>query len=337
MQIIKTISFLIVFISFQAFGQEASVKISDFNGDGIPDTLKSFYQGESGFGGKFCEVTNGKTKEIYELNTWGSFCQIKKCIIIPPALNKVENFKFLEAMNKEILPNKKNKPDASLQWIINSTFSNKILTNNKYFDLVIFNHSLWNDEKLQLPSTYYIYLEGDSLNKFYDTVEAPDWFNKNESKGYLIYYGHNHYRNPSKDSLLLIDSNINYEVYRTSHGVLIKKDKLFKWVFISDAELTGAPEKLRWESIKRVQLIDNYIIIQQCLPPTDDYNLYLVNIESGICGKLKFDFYNKESIIPEKDNTFLIQSDTIIFSIKGKQTQFELTDIFKELDAQNTK
>jgi hypothetical protein len=251
-------------------------------------------------------------------------------------LNKIENLKFLEAMNKEILPGKKNKPDASLQWIINSTFSNNILTDNKYFDLVIFNHSLWNDEKLKLPSTYYIYLEGDSLNKFYDTFEAPEWFNKNESKGYLIYYGHNHYRNPSKDSLLLIDSNINYKVYRTSHGVLIKKDKLFKWVFISDVELTGAPDKLRWESIKKVQLIDNYIIIQQCLPPTEDYNLYLVNIENGICGKLKFDYDEEDTINTEKNSAFLIQSDTIIFSIKGKQTRFDLTDIFKELEVQNT-
>ncbi|PLX13736.1 MAG: hypothetical protein C0597_11160, partial [Marinilabiliales bacterium] len=164
MQKIKTISFLIVFISFHAFGQEISVKVKDFNDDGVLDTLKSFYEGGSGFGGKFCELINGKTKEIYELNTWGSYSQIKKCVIIPPALNKVENLKFLEAMNKEILPAKKNKPDASLQWILNSTFSNKVFLKHDYFDLIIFHHSEWNNEKLQLPSTYYICLKGDSLN-----------------------------------------------------------------------------------------------------------------------------------------------------------------------------
>jgi len=51
----------------------------------------------------------------------------------------------------------------------------------------------------------------------------PEWFDENTKIGYLIYYGHDYYRNPSGDSLVNVTGNLKYEIYRTSHGILVKK------------------------------------------------------------------------------------------------------------------
>lgn len=300
---LKIISLLLVIISFHTIGQDITVKIKDFNNDGIPDTLKSFYDGGSGFGGWFYEIINGKTKEIYSFDTFGCFCEIKRCIIIPKELQKDENSKFLEAINKECFSNIKETPDPSLQWIINSNLSHKVLRDTTRFDLLITPDSSWNKGKIQLPGWYCIAVEGETLYKLYSShSKIPDWFNRNENyKGYLCYGGHNHYRNPSNDSLLLCDFNINYKVYRTSHGILIKnRDDLYKWIFVSDVHLTGAPDKLRWESIEKVILIDNYVVIHQCLPLSDIIQVFVVNIESSVCGRLKFKFQKKVFFEPEK-------------------------------------
>ncbi len=311
---LKLVSIFICLISFQAFGQqEKSFKIQDFNHDGVVDTLRSFYEGGSGFGGNYVRIINGKSNEIYELNTHGCFCSIKKIISIPPALTDPGNIFFLEAMTKEIFPGEKNIPDASLQWIIEGSYSTKELNRNHYFDMIIDPQIKWNDGEIKLPYTYYILLKGDTLKKLYNTDdELVEWFDKHANKGFLIYYGHNHYRNPSGDSLSLVTGNKTYTIYRTSHGVLAKKDSLFKWLFVSDKDLTGAPGKLRWESIGKIRLIENYVIIHEELPPLETDNIFVVNIETGICGKLKIDHHEVEF------------------------TPTQLTDMFKELEAQSS-
>ena len=257
MEILKLISFLLTFISIQTFGQEKSTKVNDFNGDGVSDTLESYYDSGSGFGGKYATLHNGKTDDVYELNTYGCFCQIKKVILIPAKLKDPENYPFLEAMSKNILPKKKNLPDASLQWIINSTYSYKRLTDNRFFDLILNPCSNWEKGKLELPSTYYIDLKKDFVDIYYaDQPEIPEGLSDKENKWCLIYYGHNHYQYKElTDSIILIDSYEKYKAYRTAHGVLIKKGNLFKWVFVTDIDLTGAPGKLRWESINNLKLI----------------------------------------------------------------------------------
>ena len=103
------------------------------------------------------------------------------------------------------------------------------------------------------------------LKKLYNfRYELPKWFDEKSTKGFLIYFGHNHFNQISKlsdllgglkngssieDSLLYIGRNDTYKVYSTAHGVLVKKGDQFKWVFVTDHELTGAPDKLRWPSI----------------------------------------------------------------------------------------
>jgi dTDP-4-dehydrorhamnose 3,5-epimerase-like enzyme len=301
----------------------------------VVDTLKSFYEGGSGFGGRYVQIINGKTNEIYELTNDGCFCEIKHTVLIPPELNKTENRFFLETIKEQLLPEKRTSPDPSLDWMIKSSFSNVKLDSNSFFDLIIDPQISWINNEFEYPHSYYLEIEGDTLTQLYDTpYEAPEWLNKKDIKGFLIYYANNHYKNRSGDSLVLSDSNVLYKTFHTSHGVIVKKGDLYKWVFISDVALTGAPEKLRWESIKKVKLLEKYLIVQQDLPPTATYQLFVINIETGICGRLKYDFSNSGNDIDDEMETFLIQEESIILGVEEKQFTFKLKDIFKELETQ---
>ncbi|MCH8234247.1 MAG: hypothetical protein IIB82_16615 [Bacteroidetes bacterium] len=104
----KTIKYLLFcFIPITAWTQDTETIHEDFNGDGYTDALSCYYSGGSGFGGRYCELKNGATNEIYEVNTQGCFCQIKNAILIPPVLRKKENKSFLEAIKKNYYLNGK--------------------------------------------------------------------------------------------------------------------------------------------------------------------------------------------------------------------------------------
>ncbi|WP_299433965.1 hypothetical protein [uncultured Aquimarina sp.] len=117
-----------------------------------------------------------------------------------------------------------------------------------------------------------------------------------------MYYAHNHYRSKSGDSVTLVDKNDLYSISRTSHGVIAEKNNFYKWLFISDYTLTGGPEKLRWESIKKVTLFDKYIVVEQSLPPDTRKQFFVINIETGICGLLK------EDVIIDEKSTHMLES-----------------------------
>lgn len=276
-------------LALEVFGQSNPKQIiEDFNADGYQDTLTSRYEGGSGFGGRFITVINGKTKTHFELNTYGCFCQITRTVLLPPSLEKPENQPFLEIIKEHLLPEKRNNSEGSLEWLIKGRFSNKTLTSHIYFDLVIDPNTTW-QQSFEYPYNYYLEIQGDTLHQFYNVSEdVPDWYDHKQGKGFLIYYAHNHYRNRSWDSLTFADSNSTYKAFRTSHGVLIRKGVLYKWVFMSDNKLTGAPAKLRWQSIGKVKLFDHYALIEQILRPKQPPNRFIVNIETGRLARLKF-------------------------------------------------
>jgi hypothetical protein len=319
------LTYFLVFIPLSVWAQNNDPGFEDFNGDGYTDTLRAFYNGGSGFGGKFCELTNGATHEKYELDTWGCFCQIKRTIIIPEVLRKTENRMFLKAMEQEVLPEKRNKPDPSLRWIINANSSNYILSDNIYFDLIIYAPPEWISGKIELPDTYCIDIGGNVLNKLYIRETEPPYFDDyTEDEGWVVYYGHNHYRNPSGDSLTLADSSLSYKVYITSHGLVIKKEDSYAWMFVNDFDVTGGPQKLRWESIKKAQIFENHIFIQQSLRPDSESRIWVIDIETGTSVRMKAKTYS-----------FLIENGQLLMEDEGEEKSFLLKNIFKELRAQD--
>lgn len=323
--IIKLKYFLIFLFPTIVFGQNPKVIFKDFNNDGYIDTLKSYYDGGSGFGGTYVTLINGKTNENFELNNFGCFCDIKQIILIPPELRKADNKPFLEIIKKELLPEKMNIPDASLQWLVTSNINNKELSDNAYYDLLINTPPKWISGRIKLPKTYYIDVKGDTLHKLYhNDNEIPKWYDSVNNEGWLVYYGHNHFRNEKRDSLVMVDTSLTYEVFRSSHGVVLKKGNYYAWIFVTDYRLTGAPDKLRWESIGNIKLIDKYIIIQVINSIEFSNPIFIIDIEKGISARLRYDNdYNKSYVI-DKDKIILENN----FGIKS----YELEKLFKELN-----
>ncbi len=325
---VKTILPLLFFIiPIIVSSQEVVVQTVDYNGDGHIDTLSSWYGGGSGFGGKYCILKNGATNEKFELNTAGCFCQITKAVPIPPRLKEEANKFFLAAIEKQILPQKQDSVDHSLRWILNVNHSNQVLSDNIYFDLKFSSPPKWSRGEIKLPDTYYIDVKGNTLDKLYENeLEHPDWYNPKKNEGWLIYYAHNHYRNPEGDSLTLVDSTQNFLAYKTSHGLIIQRDNSYAWLFVNDFNVTGGPGKLRWESIKKGRIVDNFIIVQQNLHPDIISRIFIIDIESGICGRIK---------LTANYNGFHIENNKLIIENSSLKKSLLLDDLINELRKQN--
>jgi hypothetical protein len=310
------------------FGQDSTLVVKDFNKDGYQDTLISYYSRGSGCWTTYVTLINGKTKEIFELETPGFYGHIKQIILIPPKLLEKSNKQFLEAMKKELLPSKKDKPDASLQWLITANLNSKKLSNNNYYDLIIKVPPQWISDEIKFPSPYYIDVKGDTLRKLYYTdADNAKRHDSRNLKGWLIYDAPDPFFNQKADRLVLVDTSPDYKVFRTSHSVVVKKGDLYACIFITDYDLTGGPAKLRWQSIGKVKLFGKYVIVH--LINSEDFGnpIFIIDIEKGIAGRLRCDrCFNIES--------FEINNDKII--IKREQglgtKSYKLEQLINELN-----
>lgn len=279
---------LFLFSTLLLSGQHNDViYVQDFNKDEIDDRLECLREL-----GVSCTFTNGKTKQRIE---WSNFVwkgDIKSVVTIPKKLLLEENKQIYKTMLQEVLPDFRKPVDSSLLWIINASFSKRILANNQYLDLVFFPKSDWTSNNSSIPSNYYVKMSRDSLYHLDPYLQKGPFNNKTTAEfGFLAYYGLVHFDNNSsnKKEFISVAKNSNYRIYKTRHGVLVQKKDKFKWLFITDSELTGGPEKLRWKSIEDVFLFDNYVLIKQSIAPSPEYQLYIVNINTSVVGRIKID------------------------------------------------
>ena len=305
----------------------------DFNGDKVVDTLINEYESGSNFGGHNVTMINGKTNQKFTLSNYGCYCDFKKVVTIPNALTLDFNNTFLEVLKEKVLPNKREHPDSSLQWMISANFNIKKLKSHPLFDLIIKPTTDWKTSKLNIPETYYIPIYRDTLHRL-NTIIKED-LTINQNKGFLIYYTSAH-GVKSWDSLAPIITNNKYQIYKTPHTVFVKKDNTYKWMFLSDLSTTGTPNKLRWASIKQVELIDKYLIIHQDTPPNTSYSIYVVNIETQQTGRLKFEASHHNVVSQEGMRTFKLIDNQLVFNTYDKQEliKLPLQNIFNALDNQ---
>lgn len=329
----------ILVLTFPLSAQHTSVTHEDFNHDGIEDRLKCSYEIGSNFGGGNCELVDGKTKNKFTLSNYGCFCAIKKRVFVAPELRMKENEYFLYTLKKEILPQFKPIPDQSLYWIIKSGLSTQKLKDHFYFDLVFNPENSWRQGEPELPYTYSIEIGAETLSKI--TPDQQGAFSQNTSsdhKDYLVYYGDTHFTTENEEikDFISVAKNDTYEILKTAHGVIAKKESTYKWLFVTDMDINGSPQKLRWASIEEIILHDNFVIIKQGLLPDSEFHIYVINIETGIGGRLKVDF----DILIEKgieilelkpEERFSIQDDNIVIGRKQNKIAFPLEKIKQEL------
>lgn len=321
--------FSIVNVFAQSYKKYPPV-IEDFNKDGVKDTLQAIYDGGSNFGGTDVKLINGKNNETYELSNFGCYCAMMTLHWIPDALQKPENQLFLSAIQKRLFPVVREIADTSLEWIIKGKSSNHKLSENKYFDLVIYPEVSWERELIVIPKeNYSIVLEEDLIKELFpEEIRSPEKNTPEVKKGFLSYCGRCHQMNESSPELVA-DNNL-YKIFKTSHGVFVKKKELQKWILVNEINLTGSVGKLRWDSIKQVVLIDTYLIIQFSGAPDYFDTIFVSNIETGMVGRLKY---------PYRDNTkdypnILVKDQKIRYVDEEEEKSVFLNsnEVFEELD-----
>lgn len=332
--------FLFLFIfTVSLSAQHTSITQEDFNDDGIEDVLKCSYEIGSNFGGGNCELVDGKTKNKFTLSNYGCFCAIKKRVFVSPELRKKENEYFLHTLKKEILPLFKPVPDQSLYWIIKSGLNTQKLTKHPYFDLIFNPEIFWRQGEPEPPFTYSIEIGAETLSKI--TTEEQTSFSQNVSsdhKDYLVYYGDTHFTTENEEikNFISVAADDTYEILKTAHGVIAKKENTYKWLFVTDMDINASPKKLRWASIENLVLHDKHLILKQSLAPDPEYHIYVIDIESGIGGRLNIDF----DLLLEKgvkildlnqEERFSIQGDHIVIGNKRNKLEFPLEKIKQEL------
>lgn len=299
--------------------------IKDFNGDGISDTLTNQYSGGSMFGGPTIRLTDGKTKEQYELDVVSSFGTFRTPVYVPLPLAAEKNAAFLSAL-LERLPELRPKPDPSLNWINYGLYHHSDLKRHPYFKRVIRFPNDWLEGEMALPQTYTIAVDPDSLLLLppaWDDV--GDWKKEPGAKYFLIYSGHNHYNNClSGDTTFSVTrESAGYKIWRTCHGLVAQKNNRYKWVFVSEAGLTGAPNKLRFGSIGYTAMTGSCLFVLHL--PTEAYDwgsrLWVIEMERGVCAEMK-----------DRIKSFDLQGDTLTLETETGNRAFRVKQILNALN-----
>lgn len=305
--------------------------IEDFNKDGVKDTLHAIYDGGSNFGGTDIKLINGKNAERYELSNFGCFCAMTTLHWIPDVLQKPENQLFLSAIQKRLFPIVQEVADPSLEWIIKGKSSNRKLSENKYFNLVINPEISWSTTEIDIPEDNYSMILEEDLIKvlFPEEIRLPENNTPKVKKGFLSYCGGCHQMNESSPEL--VANNNLYKVFKTSHGVYVEKKDLQKWILVNEINLTGSVGKLRWDSIQQVVLIDTYLVIQFSGAPDYFDTIFVSNIETGMVGRLKYLYRDNTIDYPD----VLVKDQMIRYVDEEEEKSFFLNanKVFEELDS----
>jgi len=303
----------------------------DVNNDKIIDTLIDDYNSGSNFGGSNVTVIDGKTKEEYTLSNYGCYCSFTNLITVSDSLLLEKNTSFFDVLKEKVITQKKGTIDATLDWLLSASFNSKHLDDHPYFKSIFSPSTPWKSYKPFIPESYYIEVDGDTLQKL-DSQYGGAVATKN-TNGFLVYHTNAHHID-RLDNELPEAINDTYKIYKTPHTVYVKTGDTHKWLFVSETGVTGAPSKLRWYSINRVELIGDYVIIHQDIPPANQYAIHIVNINTQRVGSLRFATSRENGTDNEGMKTFQVINNHLVFTNydEEKINKIPLQELFDSLD-----
>jgi hypothetical protein len=90
----------------------------------------------------------------------------------------------------------------------------------------------------------------------------------------------------------------DYEFYCSAHSVVVKNVQtgLWRYVFVTDSDLTGAPDKLRWPSIKELWAKESYLLILHSRPTGGGDFFFILNVLNGKCAELNYQCDEQEEV-----------------------------------------
>lgn len=315
-KIIAIITLLILLVPSVLPAGENKTLVADFNSDGIKDTLKTRYDGGSGFSFTVVTLTDGRTKETFKYEACQGFGNFFQITPIDDKLLRKENEGFKKVIEKTIFGNYKyNDPDTSLEWLLDAYANNMQTKHDELFSQIILFTPRWIRGEMNIPESYCTVLPAERLSGIHRMLnEKSAAFNRNHNQGWLCYGAHNH----GKPVLAARDDKHN--VYRTAHAVILQSKGQYCWVFINDEDLMNGPQKLRWESIAKVAIVGDLVFIQHRNGRnTAEDHLFVVDYNKGIVGRFKQNVFRPEkggeNVFSTNREFFIIQSGKDVIKV----------------------
>ena len=288
--------YLIILISLNLFFHSATLfaqifTSKDYNSDGYADTIIYNY---IHFGNPY-EITfiDGKNHKKYSFEKSMDYSNFLDIIPInndlinqKDVLDSIESILFFFPQQWIAQP--------SLEWLLNAKRKGTSQIDTASFYRVIKADIKWYKWPQEFPSACYQIVHRDSIpNEFQEYYKQ----NKEFEYCYMIYYGHNHRQYNEKTRKYFHDftkvyQSDSFEIYKTSHGLILKKDSLYKWIFHTNPTLTGGPSKLRWESIDTLAVYKSHVILNQSAPMLSSDHIFIINLENGNIGMINTKKHN---------------------------------------------
>lgn len=315
--------FLFLLMMASAFSQPYTEfqEVGDWNGDGSRDSLYGYHDSGSGFAGGGVVLINGASHDTLEMVTTYCFCAVRNLHPVPDKLLLPENAAFFEKM-KEVLRIPPLQPaDPILQWITFGLEHPIPTQNSSYFERAFFSPIQWY-RALPKPNASYAILISDhdfNVQVYSSFGEWPD--TTAHQTGILTF---SHY--PLFSDSIEVEPSApsgDWKIWAGKHFLQVRHGKEWAWAFVTDFQLTGGPEKMRWKSISEVFHYGKYVIVLVDMPPLGIGNWWVMNLEDGKYGQLAT--YDGTTV--EIDGPFLKFRDE-----KGVPQNWDIQAIFKELD-----
>jgi hypothetical protein len=302
-----SVSLFVCIINISHAQQEGSYS-EDFNLDGVTDALYIWYDGGSGFGGYYGQVTNGATGKIYELNTWGCFCDIKLVVPFPPEASLPEHKPFYEALTDKLFPDIESKSDPTLDWIIQANLLAIVPENDDFYDLILPVRPSWNNGAIAKTSKYQLKIDDLMIKSAYHPIEElPSWI-EDSKEGYLVYYGNNHDLHLER----IEGDETESFLWKGKHSLILRKGDRESVLFITDNPLTSGPGRLRDPSISGVVSNGEFAIFTVSESPEPSFRIYVADLNSGMVARLKESLVGYGGKIFVEENNLYDQEGQIV-------------------------
>ena len=266
---------------------QSNLQVSDFNGDGHPDTLRWEYSGGSGFGGRQIELAPGNGDEPIVLNTIGSFGQMLRLIEIPGRLQVPSARGFREAMASVLVAGEemREQPDPSLRWLLSAFRGAPRRVSGRQFIWVQPSSLQWEPLPVILPEAYALQLEAPVFAEVGSQMANHPVEGNDEASGWLIYYGHNHTLDRFEPRLA--DKAFGLRLLATRHGAWVETGERYAWIFVADGQLFPAAQKLRWTSLHEARLLsEELVLLHTYAPIAGEHRIYVFDLNTARIGLL---------------------------------------------------
>jgi hypothetical protein len=313
---------IIILLTLHVNAQDKVIK-KDFNGDGVIDLIKVSEDGGTAFSSTDVNYTDGKTKKKYEFSTLYSFGSFFNICNVPNILGKSGR----ESLGKQLFGSI-DTVDASLSWLIDACTNKKELKDLSPVDFTTYYTPRWIKGEPKIPTDYFAILSNVKYQGLLKKVEgSPDYdFAKMKSDYFWIDY-----KPSNHEAIVEIDSISHLSI--TGHGVILKAQQKYSWVFINDNKVFEANDKLRWPSIEEAQMFNQFVLIRQSVSSSGITNLFIVNPTTGFVVRLANEIIglnSVEKIIVDKAKETVELSD-----MEGKNyllTLAKIKELFKLIE-----